>query len=417
MAVPGATRQPVLFKHTCQAAKATKFGGSAAPSLIGTAVAQCEHLEAATRSALAELAVAHGGWTADETHGLVMLPAQINLSAPPRVTLPWEHANAGWAMGADLLTPTVITFTRADDLEQAGYYPTADNSYVVDKRLFAALDRAAEPPYEAVLVFGPSGAGKTTGVRQWCAHRNRPLRELTLGERTSSADLIGGIGLEGGSTVYRPGAVEVLARPGGTLLLNEISAAQQREMVALWPFLERGRGEVEIVVEGRREVLPIHPTAVLVTTANERKSIHAEANGGQSYAQLRRLTTIRLEMTEQQLTAVSKALVDEALKPRTVDLGGGVSISVPDRSSAADEVGDYLLKMVDLAMKLHCTDGVSDLIEVCPEIVANAAVDAATPGVGMAEAVRRWFVWKGPDVFAQEEIAAAINSSGIIEGV
>jgi MoxR-like ATPase len=231
------------------------------------------------------------------------------------------------------LLPVPIVFDRDPTLEVAGYYPTVDPGYVEHQEAFQVLDRAAEPPFEAVLLFGPSGAGKTTAARQWAARRNRPTRELTLGERTNATDIVGGVGIQDGSTCYRPGAVEVLSHPGGTLILNELAAASQRELTSIWPFLEKGREEVEVVVEGRRIVVPIHPTAVVIATANELNRLHMEANGAMSFALIRRMTSLRMELSAKQVEAIAMRIAENRLAPRELDIPGG-KVVVPDRLSS-----------------------------------------------------------------------------------
>jgi MoxR-like ATPase len=313
------------------------------------------------------------------------------------------------------LLPVPIVFDRDPTLEVAGYYPTVDPGYVEHQEAFQVLDRAAEPPFEAVLLFGPSGAGKTTAARQWAARRNRPTRELTLGERTNATDIVGGVGIQDGSTCYRPGAVEVLSHPGGTLILNELAAASQRELTSIWPFLEKGREEVEVVVEGRRIVVPIHPTAVVIATANELNRLHMEANGAMSFALIRRMTSLRMELSAKQVEAIAMRIAENRLAPRELDIPGG-KVVVPDRLSSMSRVAEAIRTIVQIAEAIRTIERESgdQLWEASPELVAYAAIDAATPGIGLGEAVSRWIVDKAVDVHDAERLREVVRGTGLV---
>lgn len=322
----------------------------------------------------------------------------------------WEDSSGVWARGAELLRPRAIQFSHVGELAES--VPARDPAYVPQRSLFDRLDAmAASPRYGSVLLVGPSGHGKSFGARQWCAARGRPLFEATLGVDSRVEDVIGGVGLENGSTVQRDGLVRILQQPGGTLILNELTAVNQREWTSLWPFLEKGATVVRTVVEGQAVSIPVHPTAMVIATANEAKGLHAEANGGQGFAQLRRFTVIRVEMTVKEMVKAAQVIAAQELKGTTISLGAGGSYEILDRTSAL-ELLDFK-RFEKLAAHLSGSAEVGEVLEVSPEIIAIAALDAANPVIGVQEALISHFVLKASSLWGQETVARAIAASGI----
>lgn len=308
--------------------------------------------------------------------------------------LEWHWTGGTWVRGQDLLRPQPIQFPTVAEL--VDLYVQVDKEYVAMPGLFDRLDSVAgSPMYGSVLLIGPSGHGKSKAARQWCAARNRPCWEITLGIDVRVEDVVGGVGLDNGSTVRRAGLVEILSRPGGTLILNELTAVNQREWTPLWPFLERGTSVVRTVVDGQRVSVPIHPTAMVIATANEAKGLHAEANGGQGFAQLRRLNVIRVAMDAAQVVKVAKAIAKAQLRPATFDLGEGKVGVVGDRTTVLDSL-DFD-RWGRLAAHLMGSAEAREVLEVSPEILAVAALDGANPAIGVQESLLSHFVLKaGP---------------------
>jgi hypothetical protein len=164
-------------------------------------------------------------------------------------------------------------------------------------------------------------------------------------------------------------------------------------------------------VEGRRYVVPIHPTAMIIATANEAKAMHAEANGGQGFAQLRRLTEILVAMTPQEIEKIAKIIVRNRLAPVDIDLGGGQRYQLPDRSGLFDLLDfDRFGKLVTHLMG---STEASEVIEISPEILASAVLDAANPAVGVTEALISHFVLKAATTWGQEVVAREIVATGL----
>lgn len=361
---------------------------------------------------LANLARA-AGWEAATCDAIARATVETNPGKGVKLgRLEWSYDGKGWARGLELLRPQALCFSQVAELAAEGLYGEADPTYVANKRLFERLDSVAGSPiYESVLLVGPSGHGKSQGARQWCAQRGRPFWEITLGVDARVEGVVGGVGLENGSTVRRDGLVSILAQPGGTLVLNELTAVNQREWTPLWPFLEKGTTVVRTEVEGRRFALPVHPTAMVIATANEAKGLHAEANGGQGFAQLRRLTEIAVAMSAAEVKKVAEVIAKARLAPATIDMGGGQSHVVPDRTGLFDLL-DFA-RFAKLAGHLMGSAEAAEVIEVSPEILACAVLDAANPVVGVTESLMSHFVLKAGTTWGQEVVAREIMATGL----
>lgn len=394
-----------LYAHKCPGA-----GGAGGP-LFAAAAATCPHA-LALKAAVAELAK-NLDYPSDALEAIEHAVPSISAQRAPRVR-GVEHVwteRRGWRSGEDLLAPVELAFARDPALDPS-LYADPDPGYVVDDKTFARLDLAASSPlYEAVLLVGPSGHGKSKAAREWCARRNRPYWELTLGMDSRVESVMGGVGLENGSTVRRPGLADILGIPGGTLILNELTAVSQREWSPLWPALEKGCREVKVEVEGQRYSLPVHPTAMVIATANEAKGLHAEANGGQGFAQLRRLTVVPVKMTASQVVAVARSIATARLSGASIDVGSGATVEIADRSEICGRL-DWR-RLAKLVAHLMDDEEAAEVIEVSPEVVAWIAVDAAVPGIGIAEALRSHLVSKAWSTWGQEIVARTIVASGL----
>lgn len=327
----------------------------------------------------------------------------------------WLYQGGKWVRGAEILRPRPISFTPDPSLDPS-LYGEADEDYVVSETLFTRLDASVmSGEYEAVLVVGPSGCGKSKGAMEWAHRRGRARWAVTLGVDARVEDVVGGVGLVNGSTMRREGLVSLLAKPGVTLIFNELTAVNQREWTPLWPFLEKGQRIVHTVVDGERYAVAVHPTARIIATANESKSMHAEANGGQGFAQLRRFSVIRLGLTADEVLAIARKIVHRRLSAKTLDLGAAGTIELADLTPAESYLDFEGFGF--LVRHLLGDPEATDVIEVSPEIVACAMIDAANPEIGLNDALVSHFVLKATTSFGQDVVAAQIVASGAFAGV
>jgi MoxR-like ATPase len=94
--------------------------------------------------------------------------------------------------------------------------------------------------FAPVFVTGLSGNGKTTMIEQICAKQKRQLFRVNITELTDEDDLLGGMRLVNGNTVWQDGAVVKAMECGGVLLLDEVDLGSHKIM-CLQPVLE-GKG-------------------------------------------------------------------------------------------------------------------------------------------------------------------------------
>lgn len=75
---------------------------------------------------------------------------------------------------------------------------------------------------DPLYITGPTGCGKTSGVKQVAAMLNYPVYEITGHNRLETPELVGHFALQNGSTVWVDGPLTMAMRQGGLFLLNEI---------------------------------------------------------------------------------------------------------------------------------------------------------------------------------------------------
>jgi cobaltochelatase CobS len=106
-----------------------------------------------------------------------------------------------------------------------------------------------------LYVVGLSGNGKTLTIRQVCAKLKRELIQININPQTDEDDLIGGLRLRDGSTIFDEGPVLTAMRKGAILLLDEIDRGSNRLMCLQSimegrPFYVKKTGETVIPAPG-----------------------------------------------------------------------------------------------------------------------------------------------------------------------
>ena len=115
--------------------------------------------------------------------------------------------------------------------------PKKDKSFVSFGDYSSIKSIIASRQFYPIFITGLSGNGKTFGVTQACAEKNREMIRVNITIETDEDDLLGGYRLRDGQTVWQNGPVIEAMERGAVLLLDEIDLASNKIM-CLQPILE-----------------------------------------------------------------------------------------------------------------------------------------------------------------------------------
>ena len=113
------------------------------------------------------------------------------------------------------------------------------------------------------FVTGLARSGKTTAVQQACSVQNREMVRVNFTIDTDEDDLLGGLRLIDGNTVWSDGPVTVAMKRGAILLLDEVDLGTHKCM-CLQPILEGS----PIYIKKNRETVYPHEGFNIIATAN-----------------------------------------------------------------------------------------------------------------------------------------------------
>lgn len=141
--------------------------------------------------------------------------------------------------------------------------PSADPSFIP----FGAFDvvRAllSKNVFAPAYIVGDSGYGKTVMVEQACAKVGRPLAIVQVTNETTEDDLIGGLRIIDGDSVFEYGPVIRAYREGAVLLLDEIDQGTT-SLMCLQNILQRKPYQIKKT----GETIHPHPDFTVIATGN-----------------------------------------------------------------------------------------------------------------------------------------------------
>ena len=144
------------------------------------------------------------------------------------------------------------------------YTPKLDNNYIFhesSRDIIVWFMSQSDPLY----LFGPTGSGKTSLVKQVAARLNYPVFEITGHSRLEYPDMIGHLSVEKGSMQYRYGPLALAMKYGGVFLLNEIDLLDPSTAAGLNTILD---GAPLCIPEKDGELITPHPNFRFIATAN-----------------------------------------------------------------------------------------------------------------------------------------------------
>ena len=146
----------------------------------------------------------------------------------------------------------------------SAYTPAIDHDYIFhesSRDVVVWFLNAQEPLY----IFGPTGCGKTTCIKQLAARLNYPVFEVTGHGRLEFADRVGHLTVKDGNMAFEYGPLALAMRYGALLLLNEIDLTPPEIAAGLNSVLD---GSSLCIAENGSELIVPHPMFRLIATAN-----------------------------------------------------------------------------------------------------------------------------------------------------
>ncbi|MGE4297898.1 MAG: AAA family ATPase [Desulfovibrionaceae bacterium] len=144
------------------------------------------------------------------------------------------------------------------------YTPEPDPDYVFHDAMREIVVWFMSRP-EPLYVFGPTGSGKTSLVRQLAARLHYPVLDVTGHARMEFGDLVGHLSLEQGRMTFQYGPLALAMRHGGLFLLNELDLLEPATLSGLNGILD---GSPLCIPENGGELIHPHPMFRFVATAN-----------------------------------------------------------------------------------------------------------------------------------------------------
>jgi len=127
-----------------------------------------------------------------------------------------------------------------------------------------------------VMLLGPTGSGKTTLIRYYCAKNKIPYKRINLNGACTVEDIVGHYVLINGETIWIDGILTSAVRHGWVLAVDEINAAPSEILFVLNALLD---GERKLILASKDgEVVKPHPDFRLIATANPTEQGYAGTN-------------------------------------------------------------------------------------------------------------------------------------------
>lgn len=118
-----------------------------------------------------------------------------------------------------------------------------------------------------VLIYGPTGPGKTTSIEAWAAERELRMATVSGNAAAEPSQLFGKFISDGtGSFVWVDGPVTDVVRNGGVLLLDEFNFISPKIYTVLYPLTDARR--IITLLDHKGEVIEAHPDLTVFATMN-----------------------------------------------------------------------------------------------------------------------------------------------------
>ncbi|SHN72715.1 AAA family ATPase [Desulfovibrio litoralis] len=148
--------------------------------------------------------------------------------------------------------------------ESTAFTPALNPHYIFhesSRDLALWFIEASDPLY----VFGPTGAGKTSCIKQLAARLNYPVFEVTGHGRLEFPELVGHLTVQDGNMSFQYGPLALAMKFGGVFLLNEIDLLEPSTAAGLNGILD---GQPLCIAENGGELILPHAMFRFAATAN-----------------------------------------------------------------------------------------------------------------------------------------------------
>lgn len=117
-----------------------------------------------------------------------------------------------------------------------------------------------------VLIYGPTGPGKTTSVEAWAAERQLKLATVSGNATMEPSQMFGKMTQIDGSWQWIDGPVTDVVRNGGVLLLDEVNFINPKIYTVLYPLMD-GRRQITLL-DHLGETIQAHKDLTIYATMN-----------------------------------------------------------------------------------------------------------------------------------------------------
>lgn len=134
---------------------------------------------------------------------------------------------------------------------------------VIKTKSYRELEELIHPDHPLnIYISGETGLGKSTAVFAIGQKFNKPVIRVNMSGATDLDDLIGGIRIVDGNTIFDPGPVAIAMELGAILLLDECDAGKPQVLIDLHPVLEK---KGVLAKKARKMIYPSKGFCVIAT--------------------------------------------------------------------------------------------------------------------------------------------------------
>lgn len=148
------------------------------------------------------------------------------------------------------------------------FTPRVDAKYIFHEQsrdIVVWFTKSQEDARDPLYVYGPTGCGKSSVIRQLAAKLNYPVFEVTGHSRLEFPELIGHHVVRQGSMTFEYGPLALAMKYGGLALINEIDLLDPSTAAGLNSILD---GAPLCIPENGGELITPHPMFRFAATAN-----------------------------------------------------------------------------------------------------------------------------------------------------